>query len=141
MDIPDFCGWVKFDEYKTLEGKNFPGIYLLSHFKRKPNSLPNVTSKNIVYIGETTGQTISKRLYQFKQSAFLRKNGHSGGWTYSGEFLNRKKCEGAPNNLFVSILPVDRPEKESKAYIKLIERLLIWNFFQKNKDYPICNTV
>ena len=34
----------------------------------------------------------------------------------------------------------DGPDpKEIKAYIKYVERLASWKFYQKNKTYPICN--
>ncbi|WP_219704090.1 hypothetical protein [Marinomonas lutimaris] len=142
MNIPDykFKEWVPFDSYKEIDGVGFPGVYILAHFTRKPYSEPCTSSSNIVYVGETTGQTISKRLYQFKQSAFLRKRAHSGGWSYSDKYLKGKISRESPNKLYVAILPVDRPHKESKAYIKLVERLVIWDFFQKNKAYPSCNT-
>jgi len=140
MEVPAFQEWAKFKDYKSLEGAGLPGVYVLAHFQRKPSSAPNLSSANIVYVGETTGQTIAKRLYQFSQSAFYRKNGHSGGWTYSNKCLEGNTCETAPEDLYVAILPVDRPHEESKAYIYLIERLVIWNYFQKNRTYPKCNT-
>jgi hypothetical protein len=79
-------------------------------------------------------------LSQFSHSAFSRKNGHSGGWTYSDMYLNGIAQELIPEHLYVAILPIDKTEKESKAFIKLVERLVIWKYFQVNNDYPSCNT-
>ena len=98
-------------------------------------------SDNIVYIGETTKQELSTRLWQFARSAFSQKIGHSGGWTYSKQFLGEQKIDEVPVNLYVSVLSVDREEKESKAYIKYIERLLIWEYFKEHGDYPPCNSM
>ena len=134
-----FSNWFKFSGDLEQEGLKLPGVYVLAHFNRKPSSPPVLTTINIFYIGETTKQNIRKRLYQFSNSAFKRKCGHSGGWTYSDTYLNKMTIENVPPKLYVSILPVDRPEKESKAYIKYVERFIIWEYFKKNKDYPQCN--
>ncbi len=138
-DIP-FTRWSPFKGLKCIHCVDKPGVYLLAHFdeNQKPSNVS--MSDDIVYIGETTRQTISVRLDQFERSAFMRKNGHSGGWTYSELFLGAKQVGEAPDNLYVSILSVNRDEKESKAYIKYVERLLIWEYFKEQGDYPPCNT-
>ncbi len=138
--ITGFSNWLKFPEYLEYEGRKYPGVYVLARFSKNPLSPPNLISKNIVYIGETTQQNLHKRLYQFSNSAFKRKNGHSGGWTYSDVYLKSKIIKSAPEDLYVAMLPVNREEYESKAYIKYIERLLIWEYFKKHKNYPTCNT-
>ena len=132
--------WTHLGEVENIQGVDKPGLYLLAHFDKSPESSRARLSDNIVYIGETTRQTIGVRLYQFAQSAFKRKIGHSGGWTYSDVFLSSQHIDSVPDNLYVSILPVDREEKESKAYIKYVERLLIWEYFKEHGDYPRCNT-
>lgn len=129
-----------FDEFRNIKGVDKPGCYLLAHFEKKPEQANVGMTDNIVYIGETTRQTIGTRLAQFERSAFMRKNGHSGGWTYSKLFLGAQRVGAAPGNLYVSILSVDREGKESKAYIKYLERLLIWEYFKVQGDYPLCNT-
>lgn len=140
MDIPKFSNWVRFSDFKNLASVKLPGVYVLAHFYDEVPREIDVCKNNTIYVGETTKQTIYKRLSQFSHSAFSRKNGHSGGWTYSQKFLNNSAQELIPENLYVAILPINKPEKESKAYIKLIERLVIWNYFQVNNDYPSCNT-
>ncbi len=142
MDIPKFSQWVRFAHYKELGCLSLPGVYVLGHFSSPPENDTGINTSHTIYIGETTSQKLSTRLYQFGRSAFLKKNGHSGGHTYSRVFLDNKPLplNEVPDNLYVAVLPVDKPTKESKAYIKLVERLAIWEFFQKNGDYPSCNT-
>jgi len=142
MEIPKFSEWQKFDEFRCNEIAKFPGVYLLAHFDKVPKGSPVVTSPKIIYVGETTGQKITKRLYNFSRSAFSQEIGHSGGWTYSKKILNNGITSSTPGNLYVSAVSVsyDVPEIERKAFIKLVERLVIWEFYQKNKCYPLCNT-
>ena len=134
-----FSNWIKYKDYKKLDGCKLPGVYIMAHFKKVPASTGSPSSKNVIYIGETTSQTIEKRLYQFGYSAFKHGIAHSGGWSYSYEFLNNEITEEIPDNLYVSIMGVDKPQLESKAYIKYLERAAIWDHFKKNKSYPICN--
>ncbi|WP_143189368.1 hypothetical protein [Paraburkholderia lycopersici] len=132
--------WVRYGEHKTLKDCRLPGIYVLAHFKKPPVSTASVTSKEVIYIGETTGQDIAKRLYQFGRSAFKRLPAHSGGWRYSDEFLGSSEIDQPPNNLYVSIMGVNQSDTEqATVYIKYLERSAIWLFFQKNKSLPRCN--
>ena len=71
--------WTHFGEVKNIKGVDKPGIYLLAHFEKKPKSSRVTGSDDIIYIGETTRQTIGVRLAQFARSAFKRQIGHSGG--------------------------------------------------------------
>jgi len=142
MKIPKFSEWMKFSEYKKYEGRKFPGVYLVANFKRRPSGIPDPLSSNIVYIGETTKQDLSKRLYQFSRSAFSRKTGHSGGWSYSKEYLKNKERECPPKDIYIALLPVKKScFEESSAYIKVVERIIIWNYYQSNGFTPICNKV
>lgn len=141
MKIPAFSEWMKFSEYKTFSDRKLPGVYLLSHFYRKPSGEANPKSGKIIYVGETTKQTIAKRLYQFSQSAFNKKKGHSGGWTYSEKFLDSKIVKSAPPELHLALLPVDKEDIESAAYIKVVERLIIWEFYQNHGEIPKCNSI
>jgi hypothetical protein len=133
--------WFPFKEVRNIPDVDKPGVYLLAHFAKNPRASNVSMSDNIIYIGETTKQTINARLDQFAGSAFMQKNGHSGGWTYSRIYLGEQQVSEVPGNLYVSIFSVDREEKESKAYIKYVERLLIWEYFKVQGDYPLCNTV
>lgn len=140
MEDLKFGSWIQFKAVKDHADSKLLGVYLMAHYDDRTSKSPYFDSQDIIYIGETTSQTIRKRLYQFSNSAFFRKIGHSGGWTYSDTFLNSSIIDSPPQNLYVSFLSVDFPDpKESKAYIKYVERLASWKFYQKNKTYPICN--
>ncbi|EDM69300.1 hypothetical protein PE36_07427 [Moritella sp. PE36] len=139
MDLAEFTKWTKFEDVKALAESTSSGVYVLSRYKKSPNGPLNFTSKNIVYIGETTKQSIRTRLNQFGTSAFKRKNGHSGGWTYSEQFLGSTISEVVPSDIYVSFLPIDINRYDGAAYIKFVERLLILRYVQKNKKNPACN--
>ncbi len=139
MRIPKFSEWMKFSEYKTFPDRDYPGVYLLANFMRKPSGKANPKSEKIIYVGETTKQTIARRLYQFSQSAFSRKKGHSGGWTYSKRILENKIVKIPPAELCVALLPDYKEPTESIAFIKVLERLIIWNYYQEHGRLPICN--
>src|SRR5688572_2027518 len=82
---PTVLGWHRWDDAQKLPTAKRAGVYLLAHFK-KPPSVVNPSDGNIVYIGETCGQTLRQRWRQFARSAFLTKAAHSGGTTYSDTF-------------------------------------------------------
>jgi hypothetical protein len=140
--MSNFSAWIKFNDKNCLEGIGLPGVYLLAHLDsaKDSKSIAVAESSNVVYIGETTGQSLRTRLNQFSRSAFLRKNGHSGGWTYSDEFLSGITADKVPSNLYVAVMPVQLPPAESKAYIKYVERLAIWEYVKANGLYPTCNS-
>ncbi len=124
--------WSKRDSIKN-SGK-YPGIYLLAQFPDGPPRKVNISSKNIVYVGETVGQTLQGRWYQFDRSAFRGKFGHSGGKTY------RIIIGRSSRSLFVSAFPVTYDtETFSKAYIRYVERLLLYHYVRKHGDFPKCN--
>jgi hypothetical protein len=62
-----------------------------------------VNNDFIIYIGETTGQTLAERLRQFNTSAFSERPGHSGGNTFRMTLLETIPLE----QLWVSACPVD----------------------------------
>ncbi|VVD63246.1 hypothetical protein PAQ31011_00205 [Pandoraea aquatica] len=134
--------WVKFKDYKSLDDCRLPGIYVLARFDSPPSSPASVTAKEIVYIGETTGQDIAKRLYQFGRTAFGRFPAHSGGSKFSDEFLDKRVCEQPPDDLYVAIMGVSPAGAEkASVYIKFLERAAIWLFFQKYNALPRCNSI
>ena len=136
FELPIFGPWKQYD---LRERTNLPGVYLLAHMASVPAGPGDPLSSDVIYIGETTGQTLEKRLYQFARSAFSRKSGHSGGWTYSDTFLTGEPVETSPENLYVAVLPVDMELKKAKAYIKAVERVALWNYTEAYGCYPACN--
>ncbi|MDG3440235.1 hypothetical protein [Nitrospirillum amazonense] len=116
-----------------------PGLYLLAHFATPPEGPAQLDIPEIIYVGETTKQTIGIRLDQFFTSADKQKSGHSGGWTYLRLSTGSKLPTG---DLHISILPVARDVAEHSGFlIKHIERAIIWNIIEKLGVPPVCNSI
>ena len=129
-----FTDWIIWNKRNTQEIIDLPGVYLLAHFKTKPECAVNLSSENIIYVGETCTQNFKKRWNQFNNSAFKAKDGHSGGHTY------RKNFADSGENLYVSALPVERLKESIKPYyIRYIERKIIWEYILKWNKAPLCN--
>ncbi len=122
----EFQPWTRWSDRLSLADD------LLARFQQPPRTV-DPRDDAIVYIGETVSQALSSRWYQFNRSAFEEKSGHSGGHTY------RHVCGGQGRNLFVAALPVHRPEPHAGAYIRYVERLLIWEYCRRHGDLPCCN--
>lgn len=127
-----FSTWTPWDQRDTIDGSQLPGVYLLAKFKGPPPAV-DAEDPAIVYVGETCGQTLLKRWYDFNRSAFQEKPGHSGGWTY------RELIGVSPRGLHVAAVGVDMPEVKRDAYIRAVERTLIWQFVQRHGAMPKCN--
>lgn len=129
--LKGFTPWLPWERRYELELSS-PGIYLLARSPRKGK--PTRSSK-LLYIGETCGQTLRGRLYQFNRSAFLGKRAHSGGLTFARMF--RRKT--APGWLYISVLGSTKKEPYASAYIRFVERAVIWNHVQEHGVSPKCN--
>jgi hypothetical protein len=111
-----------------------PGVYLLAEFDRRPTLGTPALSRKIFYIGETCS-TLHRRLYSFQRSAFENKFGHSGGAT----FFKVRKSKPDLDRVYVSAMPVDRPEVEREAFIRYAERALLWFYYERHGVMPACN--
>lgn len=133
--LGEFSPWTPWTSRKQQDLSR-PGVYLLGRFSSlAPPQRPSLSSK-LIYIGETCGQKLSGRLYQFERSAFRGIEAHSGGSTFASIYKVRND---KPSWLFISLLPVDRPEPYSSAYIRYIERALLWEYVQYHGALPRCN--
>lgn len=112
-----------------------PGVYLLARFDSPQSKRKPTLSSKLIYIGETCGQTLRSRLHQFNRSAFLDRLGHSGGMTFASTY--RKSRD--PSWLHISVMPVDLVEPAASAYIRYVERALLWAYVKKHGSYPECN--
>ncbi|TRN06915.1 hypothetical protein DM586_21235 [Vibrio fluvialis] len=99
IDNIDFSEWFSFHKFETHEQIGCQGTYIIGQFDVPPTGKPNELEKNIVYVGETT-QKLKVRLRAFVKSAFERKAGHSGGWTFSDKFLQNTPVNEIPRNLY-----------------------------------------
>ena len=134
-----FSEWMRWADSTRHNCINHPGVYLLGKFEVLPPLPTCCLDKNVIYVGETVDQSLEKRLYQFARSAFQRKYGHSGGWTFSDDFLSGVEQDHAPPWLFVAVLPVTLKEPHRSAYIRFVERVIIWEFVQRWNEAPACN--
>lgn len=129
-----FCDWHAWSERATLRDNDRPGVYMIARSRKKPNNF-RVNNDFIIYIGETTGQTLADRLRQFNTSAFSERAGHSGGNTFRLNLLETTPLE----HLWVSTCPVDMEQPYTSAYIKHLERKLLWEYVCTWGKYPDCN--
>lgn len=133
-----FTDWMRWPTHWKHPDIRNPGVYLLARFDSSVPAAVDPLDANVLYMGETCRQTMETRLYQFGRSAFHRKEGHSGGWTFCDKF-NGGKPSDPPEWLFVTLLPIACPEPKRSARIRLVERQLLWDFVCKWNRLPECN--
>ena len=129
-----FSDWTPWSARAQLPARS-PGLYMLARFAGAPPPVKPSLSSNVIYIGETCGQSLHSRLYQFNRSGFLGKFGHSGGSTFASTY----QAEQNPEWLFVAIAEVSLLEPQASAYIRYAERALLWEYVQQHGVYPQCN--
>ena len=141
MHAPIWSEWMSWETfwnegYKTTSMNN-PGVYLLARFEDAPTGVANPEDARVVYVGETTSQVLSKRLYDFNRSAHEGKDGHSGGWTYRDL---EKTGELPKGTLHVAVLAVPAESHPFiRFYIKHTERAAIWRYVERHGKPPLCN--
>jgi len=135
MEMPQikFSEWFQWNKRTEIKNIDFPGVYILAKFKEVPKGNADTNDKNIIYVGETCDQTLKKRWYQFNNSAFRDKSGHSGGWSYESTFGDKG------NDLYVAALPVKLPDNLRHLFIRYVERKLILKFALKYNLQPKLN--
>ena len=130
-----FHPWVNLTERNTIAGKALPGVYLIARNPAMPADY-RANNESIIYIGETTDQSLGKRIRQFSGSAFDGRPGHSGGNT----FHTIHEGETPESMLWVSVCPVELGEVHTSAYIKYLERRLIWEYVCTYSELSLCNS-
>jgi len=74
---------------KNIPNGKYTGLYIVAHFKKRPEGLANPLSREVLYIGETHGkkQNIHKRLGTFLKAASVGEmiHKHSGGNRFNRE--------------------------------------------------------
>lgn len=132
--LAKFSTWTPWTDRAQLT-LDTAGIYMLARFDAALLDTNPSLSRNVIYVGETCGQTLAKRLRQFNRSGFLGKSGHSGGVTFASRF----KCNSDVPWLYVSIMGTDLNEPTSSAFIRYVERAILWEYVQIYGQYPVCN--
>jgi len=130
-----FSRWCRWAERETLDEMDAAGVYALACFDEAPPSSVDVLNKQTVYIGETCDNTLTGRLAQFHRSAFLQKDGHSGGRTFSSQ------CAGQREKLYLAVFPVATLRGPHRSvFIRHTERRLLWEFVVRWGRRPVCNS-
>lgn len=130
--------WTPWSERLGIPGIEHPGVYLMANFEAGPPSKVDPTSDAIVYIGETC-RSLRDRWRSFQRAIAEGKPGHSGGLSYHTAFC--QECPGSfEGRLFVAAIPITLSEPHASAYVRLLERSLIWNVVKKHGRYPISNS-
>lgn len=128
-----FQRWALWRDRADIKGSVSPGVYLLAQIKNGVPKIVDPLYPEIVYVGETSGQTLRSRWNQFNRSAFEGKFGHSGGRNY------REIIDSNSRLLYVAALPVDFEEPFSSTYIRYLERLVLVDFVFRHGRRPVCN--
>ena len=128
-----FQRWTLWCDRIDIKGAASPGVYLLAQYTSSVPKIVDPLNPEIVYVGETSGQTLRSRWNQFNRSAFDGKFGHSGGRNYR-EIIRRNS-----RSLYVAALPVDFEEPYSSTFIRYLERLILVDFVFRHGRRPVCN--
>ena len=132
----NFSKWIHWSERNTLESIESKGVYMLKCFEQRVIPTDVSLAEPLIYIGETCDQNFRKRFNQFNRSAFSERKGHSGGC----KFFSTYNLNEVPQWFYLAILPFQYDEPKRSAYIRYVERKLIWEYVCFHNALPICNT-
>lgn len=138
MQLPEFTDWTPWTGRETIQNVKRPGVYVLARFETPPSGPADVLDPSVVYVGETCDQVLRERWNQFGRSAFSLKGGHSGGKNFAATFMEGRAGD-PPGWLYLSACPVNLDLPHRSAYIRYLERWLIWEYVQKHGRLPVCN--
>src|SRR5215210_2804136 len=123
--VMSFAPWTRWADRNLVKNAHLPGVYLLAHWDAAPPSRVDPLSQEIVYIGETTDQSLMGRWQQFHRAAFEGKPGHSGGMLYHEAFGDDEDKA----TLYVSAFVPEGLSREMRAlYIRYASHKLIWDW-------------
>jgi hypothetical protein len=138
-EMPNIGPWIPWRDRQGIKGCDQPGVYLLGQLNGVPPKRVDAGAPEVIYVGETCDQNLSKRWYQFNRSAFRQKSGHSGGSTFAEKFCQNQIV--VPFDwLYVAAHPVDMEEPRRSAHIRYVERWLLWLFVDRHGRLPHCNS-
>ena len=139
-NFTDWVPWPNREQQLKAEVLSSPGVYVICARMDMTSIGKPVPSSRLLYVGETCGQTLKMRINQFDRSAFRGMRAHSGGKTFN----NRARDMPSAHDLLVAVLPVrvDKPKDKPKqsAFIRYVERAIIWQHVLHHDDTPICNS-
>lgn len=129
-----FTDWTLWSGRNRVKNAHLPGVYLLARWEGGLPSDVDPLAQTIVYIGETTDQSLMGRWQQFHRAAFEGKPGHSGGLLYRDTFGDEEE------GLYVAAFVPESLSRELRTlYIRYRAHRLIWEWAQRWGGAPVCN--
>lgn len=139
----EFSPWMPWRGITSCDVMKLPGVYLLAEIE-DDSITTSVVDPRIIYIGETTRQTLLQRFVQFEEAARTGcDNRHSGGQKYFGRIEGELVGDSQrllPDNFRIAVMATAFKEPVQSAYIRYTERAAIWYFVRANNRYPECNS-
>lgn len=133
-----FTPWTAWPDRNLVKNAHLPGVYLLALFDDAPPRGADPRSHDLVYIGETTDNSLMHRWQQFHRAAFEGKPGHSGGLAFHEIYGDEPEYA---SRLYVSAFVPEGLSRELRTlFILYVERKLLWDWARKWEAPPICNT-
>jgi hypothetical protein len=135
MTLPtiEFTPWTPWNARTSLAKRRCKGVYMMARFEGSPPDSASHLDQNVLYIGESTKQSLKTRIKDFDQSAFGKKKSHGGGKAY------RKLPNNDEDHLYISVFPVELEEDIGRIFILYVERKLLLEHVQANGKLPCCN--
>ncbi|MCD6340363.1 MAG: hypothetical protein J7L51_00220 [Desulfurococcales archaeon] len=97
-----FSNWSKWAERTTLNGLNYPGIYVIAISRRDISGTPFQWCSEIVYIGMTNAKGgLKSRLKQF-DNTIKGGDGHGGGQRFRFKYPNHNRIVPL---LYIAVCP------------------------------------
>lgn len=134
---PQFSAWAPWSKRNDLEIASGPGVYVLGHTNppQFDKAGADPIAKTVLYIGETTGNTLQGRWRQFQRAVTGGTAPHAGGKTYGKKFGAAKLEELA----VAGFRPSAVEDRELPLAIKFVERWLLWRYAREWGVLPACN--
>jgi hypothetical protein len=129
--LSEFSPWVALSNRRPIPR---PGVYIIAPLSEIELGKTPSEIHALLYVGEACDQTISQRLSQFCRSAFRGLRAHSGGTRFNGFYQNADENEYA-----FSVLVSEHQEPTLSAYIRFVERAIIWEYVFQHNRFPPCN--
>lgn len=129
--LSEFTPWMALSDRRSIPR---PGVYIIAQLNKIALGQTPSEIHALLYVGEACDQTISQRLSQFCRSAFRGLRAHSGGTRFNGVYQ-----EADEHDFAFSVLAPEHQEPSLSAYIRFVERAVIWEYVCQHNCLPPCN--
>ena len=130
-----FCPWTPWPRRNEITNSHLPGVYLLATWDTEPPAQTDPRSEALIYVGETTEQSLQGRWQQFDRAAFESRPGHTAGLAY------RDILADDGESLYVATFVPEGLRRDLRTlFIRYIERRLLWEWARRHGEPPMLNT-